>query len=367
MQPGLSRAIPLALLGFILGAFLVLIVRGLQSVDPVWDPGVGLVLGVLLCAAFFVWGMGAFDPKMSAHGDDAHAAPADEELDAPKLLGGLTWQLVALLSVAIVIVFALGAYSGLGLIITDDPLASATTIGMNPVVVADLAHLIILLLTPVVLLLPLVGAIALTAALLRPPPAGTTRSGTNWALRLLLVLGLFGAGPLIVPLWFDTVTPLRGPPLPIILFTIPESISSIVTTWIYDGLVDLFGGATTIYVSQLVFFIGFIAFVVLSLVLIGGGLSLVVFAAVRGLAVTKVEAAEKTKRLAARAEREKAAAALPAGGTAVAALPGGGTAELAPHDDDDATLDRPALWVRIVASVARTIARILRGATSSLQ
>jgi hypothetical protein len=361
----------MGILGFVLGAFLVLVVRGLQSMDPVWDAGTGLVFGVLFCAGFFVWGMGAFDPAMSAHGDAAHADETHANPDdAPPaaLVGGITWQIAALLSVSIAVLFAVGAYSGLGLVITAEPLASNTLIGMNPVTVADLAHLIILLIiTPVVLIVPLVGLFLFGIWLLRPPQDGTKRSTQNWLLRLALILGLFGLGPLLIPLWFDTVTPLRGPPLPLILFTIPTPISQIVTDWVYDGLLGLFGGATTIYVSQLVFFIGFISVMIVSLLVVGGGLGLIFFALSRGLVTSKVEAEVKAKRIAARAERQQAAATLASGTSAVAALPGGGSVTLPDADQDDDDLDKPALWMRIVATVARTIARILRGAASSLQ
>jgi hypothetical protein len=360
----------MGILGFVLGAFLVLVVRGLQSMDPVWDAGVGLVFGTLFCAAFFVWGMGAFDPKMSAHGEEAHAEPDPDQLPPPALVGGITWQVAALLSVGIVVVFFAAAYSGLGLTITADPLASSSMIGMNPVVVADLAHLIILLITPIILLLPLAGVIALAVRLLRPPQDGTKRSSADWLVRSALVVGLFGLGPLLIPLWFDTVTPLRGPPFALILFTIPTPISQIATDWIYDGLLRLFGGAATIYVSQLVFFIGFITAMILSLLIVGGGLGLVFFALSRGLVVSKAEAELRAKRLAARAERQKAAAALGAGTSAVAALPGGGSMALpdaADTDEEDDDIDKPALWVRIVASVARAAARALRGAARSLQ
>ncbi len=358
----------MGILGFGLGAFLVLVVRGLQSMDPVWDAGTGLVFATLFCAGFFVWGMGAFDPKMSAHGEEAHAEPDPDDAPPPALVSGITWQVAALLSVTIVILFAAGAYSGLGLTITTDPLASRSMIGMNPVTVADLAHLIILLIiTPVVLLVPLIGVIALARWLLRPPQDGTKRTTQNWLLRVVVVLGLFSAGPLLIPLWFDTVTPLRGPPLPLILFTIPTSISQIVTDWVYQGLVSLFGGVTTIYVSQLVFFIAFIAAAILSLLIVGGGLGLIFFALARGLAISKAEAELKAKRLAARAERQQAAA-LTSGTTAVAALPSGGAMALPDAaQDDDGDLDKPAIWVQIVATVARTLARILRGATRSLQ
>ncbi|MDZ4765116.1 MAG: hypothetical protein SGI73_11245 [Chloroflexota bacterium] len=353
MQPGLSRAIPFALLGFVLGAFIVLIVRGLQSMQPVWSPGVGLVLATFMCAGFFVWGMGAFDPKMSVHGEHAEEHHAsDDAVPSSQLLGGLTWQLVTLLIGFIVVTFALGAYSGLALTITDNPLASNSIIGLNPVVVADLTHLIILLITPIVLIAPLIVAIVIAIILLRPPQNGAKRSTRDWLIRLVIVLALFGGGSLFAPLWFDTQAPLRGPPLDVALLTIPESFSSIVTTWLNNGLVSLFGGATTIYVSQLVFFMAFIAFTIISLVVIGGLLAFGLYAFSQGMATTKAQTA-------ARSERAKAAAALPTG-AAVAALPGGTTIVI---EDDD----RPAVWTRVVAGIARPLARFLRSVTRGLQ
>jgi hypothetical protein len=349
----------MALLGFVLGALIVLILRGLQSMQPVWEPGVGLVLATFMCAGFFVWGMGAFDPKMSVHGEHAHDDNHADDKDAPPsaLLGGLTWQMTALLSVSIVVVFALGAYSGLALISTQQPLASRSIIGQNPVVLADLTHIILLLITPIVLIAPLIGAIAIAIALLRPPAKGTTRPVRDWLFRIVIILVLFGAGSMLAPLWFDTQAPLRGPPLDLALITIPQSFSSIVTVWINDALLRLFGGATTIYVSQLVFFIAFIAFMIVSLAIVGGLLALAFFALNQGLTNSKVQADQ-------RAARAKARAALPAGGAAVAALPAGGTALVEADDEDD---DRPALWARIVAGIARPLARFLRSVPRGLQ
>jgi len=71
-KPGLLRAIPMGIFGFLLGAALVLVVRALQNMDPLWDAGVALSIAPLTTTFFFLWGMGAFNPKMSEHGDHGH-------------------------------------------------------------------------------------------------------------------------------------------------------------------------------------------------------------------------------------------------------------------------------------------------------
>lgn len=71
-KPGLTRAIPMGILGFVIGALLVLAVRALQGMDPLWEPGVALAITPLFTTFFFLWGMGAFNPKMSEHGDHGH-------------------------------------------------------------------------------------------------------------------------------------------------------------------------------------------------------------------------------------------------------------------------------------------------------
>jgi hypothetical protein len=67
MQPGLPRAVPFGIVGFLLGAALVIIIRSLQSMDPIWNPEIGLVFAGFMAAGFFVWGIGAFNPKLSEH------------------------------------------------------------------------------------------------------------------------------------------------------------------------------------------------------------------------------------------------------------------------------------------------------------
>jgi hypothetical protein len=74
-KPGLSRAVPLAIIAFMLSALGVFIVRWLQSMEPLYDGRVTLVVAPFVMCFAFIWGMGGFDPRMSEH---AHP-PVDEE------------------------------------------------------------------------------------------------------------------------------------------------------------------------------------------------------------------------------------------------------------------------------------------------
>ncbi len=86
-KPGLSRAIPALIAGFIASLAFVYALRVLQNMDPVWMSAdssegaqVGLVLAAFVSMATFMWGVGAFDPKMSEHGDHAE----EQEAEAPE-------------------------------------------------------------------------------------------------------------------------------------------------------------------------------------------------------------------------------------------------------------------------------------------
>lgn len=121
-KPGLQRAIPMALIGTALGALAVLILRSLQSMDPVWDAEVALVVLPFTTLGFFLWGMGAFNPKMSEHPhgpEDVHeptdivpaeqATFASEESTQFGLLTSQVWRVttVVLLFTLLIFVVAL--------------------------------------------------------------------------------------------------------------------------------------------------------------------------------------------------------------------------------------------------------------------
>jgi hypothetical protein len=130
MQPGLSRAIPAGILGFLGGALLALIIRGLQGLTPTWEVGPGMVLGSFISAGFFVWGMGGFDPRMSVHGEGHEEEAHEEEPKPTELLGGTIWQLTTLLIGFVLILVAFAWIpGGPRLTITADPAASTVGIG----------------------------------------------------------------------------------------------------------------------------------------------------------------------------------------------------------------------------------------------
>jgi hypothetical protein len=131
MQPGLNRAIPMAILGFMFGALLVIVLRGLQQLDPLWAPGPGIVIATIFTAAFFLWGIGAFDPRLSVHGeahDDEHPV-AEAPASPPALLSASIWQLATLLLIVLIALAAFALVGGLTLTTTQDPLGSTTGSG----------------------------------------------------------------------------------------------------------------------------------------------------------------------------------------------------------------------------------------------
>ncbi len=136
MQPGLTRAVPLAVVGFLLGALVTLVLRGLQTVEPVWDPGVAMTLAAFFAAWFFVWGMGAFDPKMSEHatGHD-HPAPHPESEATPvQQLGYGIWTVTFWVLLLVVGLLLLTNLPGIPtLIISNDPNAQPSANGFQTV------------------------------------------------------------------------------------------------------------------------------------------------------------------------------------------------------------------------------------------
>ena len=112
-KPGLARAIPALIVGFIASLAFVYALRSLQNMEPVWmnaetseGAQVGLVLAAFVCMGAFMWGVGAFDPKMSEHGEhaDEHEDDAPEKdfalrssgrvFRAGKWLWNATWALI---------------------------------------------------------------------------------------------------------------------------------------------------------------------------------------------------------------------------------------------------------------------------------
>ena len=111
-NPGISRAIPGAIIGFVAGLVIVTVLRSMQSMDPVWDPGVALVLTPFTMMAGWLWGIGAFNPKLSEHGehhdehDEDHDA-ADEDFNPMGTLMPLMWRVTTYSLLVIGIFYAL--------------------------------------------------------------------------------------------------------------------------------------------------------------------------------------------------------------------------------------------------------------------
>jgi len=163
MQPGLHRAIPMAIIGFLLASLVVIIIRGLQQLDPLWAPGPGFVLSAFTSAGFFVWGMGAFDPKMSIHGEHAEAHHEEENPKPTAILSSSIWTVFTYLLIALVLIMFVAVFGGLNLTTTADPLASTVAVGYFPVELFGREILLSELVVFVIFILVMIGSLALMA------------------------------------------------------------------------------------------------------------------------------------------------------------------------------------------------------------
>ncbi|MBC6936355.1 MAG: hypothetical protein DWB42_11010 [Chloroflexi bacterium] len=120
MRPGIARAVPMGIIGFIIGALLAVVIRLLQGLDPnPVDPygyvGPAMVLGAFISSGFFIWGIGAFDPRMNVHGEAPEETEAEAEASASPtgILAGQMWQVTFWL-VVMVAAIALFAFLPFG-------------------------------------------------------------------------------------------------------------------------------------------------------------------------------------------------------------------------------------------------------------
>jgi hypothetical protein len=113
MQPGLPRAVPMGIAGFALGALIAIVIRMIQGIGPASPEyngfiGPAMVLGAFISSGFFVWGMGAFDPRMSVHGEHVPVEAEEAKAESPaSILSGFTWQITFW---TIVIVLAIAVF-----------------------------------------------------------------------------------------------------------------------------------------------------------------------------------------------------------------------------------------------------------------
>ncbi len=127
----------MAILGFMVGALVTILLRGLQSLDPIWSAGPGLVMAGFFMAGFFVWGMGAFNPKLSVHGEAEEAVHEELQKEAAQprsILFGSTWMIATITLIVVVILAALAIIpGGFGMTQTVTPGASTRLVGYTDV------------------------------------------------------------------------------------------------------------------------------------------------------------------------------------------------------------------------------------------
>ncbi len=140
-QPGIGRAVWFGIIGFLTGAALVIVIRTLQNLNPIWDSGVGLVFAMFFSAFFFVWGIGGFNMKLSAHGEGPEVEKIHEELEAkakqPKsILSSAVWQIGGLLIGLLVLLFVAALAGGMSLTTTTISDASLMMVGYMEIEIA---------------------------------------------------------------------------------------------------------------------------------------------------------------------------------------------------------------------------------------
>ena len=140
MRPGISRAVPMGILGFLLGMTIITVIRTLQQLQPPMDPQLAIILGTFTAAAAFVWGIGAFDPRMNVHAHEPSEEEAQQALaiahepaeEGPpgEILGGYMWLLSTLLLVLLLVLIVFAELpNGPGIQTVHDPLANVAAVG----------------------------------------------------------------------------------------------------------------------------------------------------------------------------------------------------------------------------------------------
>ncbi|MGB7342370.1 MAG: hypothetical protein WBC91_25965 [Phototrophicaceae bacterium] len=178
-HPGINRAIPGAVLGLIIGELIVMGIRVLQGL-PAWDPGVALVLAPFTMMAGWLWGVGAFNPKLSEHGEhhaeettaivkvdddgneivvyDAHD---HEEDDTSEIFFTEFWKSISLPVVLLAVVFLFSLIpNGFYLKVVDDANASPSAFANG--VMLDLPFLGTVETTQMVLFIVFIGFIGIS-------------------------------------------------------------------------------------------------------------------------------------------------------------------------------------------------------------
>lgn len=132
MQPGISRATIGGIIGFFVGAAVVIALRVGFNFTPYWNTGLILTMGILTTAVGFVWGIGGFNPTMSEHPDDGVPPPTVEEMAEKSgpagVLSSTMWQVTFAVLIIMAIFIALAVIPGVGLSITREATGSVRDI-----------------------------------------------------------------------------------------------------------------------------------------------------------------------------------------------------------------------------------------------
>ncbi len=222
MRPGIARAVPMGILGFVVGALLAVVIRLLQGLDPnPADPygyvGPAFVLGAFLSAGFFIWGIGAFDPRLNVHGEEPveptpEALKAEEEAAGPVgILASHIWQVtfwLVLLVVAIAIFAFLPSGPAIQSVAGDGNPADIgyTTLelpfGGPTVTVSYLTLLIVFVIWTILSLAVVAGLLAFVVGYLSGGVKNPTATFVPWR-RIIFVLVLLALVP--IPLLFPSL------------------------------------------------------------------------------------------------------------------------------------------------------------------
>lgn len=189
MKPGFGRAVGAGILGFLGSIVVVIALRYLQGIEPVYDAGVAMILAAFVSSFAFVWGVGGADPRMSqhphepevdeetglilaeeAHDEDEIAEGEDPKLKPTTILNYSMWTIAFWTVSLIVSVFALANLPiGLLLKASGDPNAAFEEIGffdaelpiLGEVVMSQLTVFVIMVVAILVIMGALGGGLAL--------------------------------------------------------------------------------------------------------------------------------------------------------------------------------------------------------------
>jgi hypothetical protein len=134
----------MGIIGFLIGAALVTLLRWLIGMEQIWDAQLALIGGGFTAAFFFMWGIGALNSRLSEH--HVHEPPADaddsvlalppeehhdEAYEKPTVILGSQIWLVTFWTIVVVLSAAAVAFipGWLGMTTSSDPNAQATSIG----------------------------------------------------------------------------------------------------------------------------------------------------------------------------------------------------------------------------------------------